>query len=360
MYHKKYKLHCKTLSPVHIGSGEILSRWEYILFNDQILKPNDKFWKHINKKYPERFNSLVADINQSEDLSISLGNNDFISTNIRGITLKKGDNKIDILKEETIKQAFNLLSIKFTGDSEKIRNINLFSGSPNHFIPGSSIKGAIRTGVTVNHLNKCLSLVNNEYSGVEELQNKEKEFAKVDSPISKNFQSIYVSDVVLNPADMLINPVSYLKDDEDFQLYETLSPEISFTINITNTFYKYDRKNTDFCEVFQQTTDFYKTIWNKLKSIAKDPLDKFYSLKDSKVQNSEGLLRVGFGAGQLSNSILHFWKESGKSDVYLYNGNAKRLNKEKKVVFDPYPSTVKQTNTGLPLGWVLIEKIETC
>ena len=28
-YHKKYTLHCEALSPIHIGSGEALSRCEY-------------------------------------------------------------------------------------------------------------------------------------------------------------------------------------------------------------------------------------------------------------------------------------------------------------------------------------------
>lgn len=335
--HKKYKLHCKTLSPIHIGSGEVLSRWEYLIYNNKLYKPKDEFWTAWNKKSPDSINKIV-DLISKDDPNLNFSE------------------YFKVKDEKTLEKYFIKTSASLNLVEGKIRNINLFSGSPDYIIPGSSIKGAIRTGITVNELSKKLISVNNGYDGVRELQEEEKRLAKVDGPISKDFQSIYILDVKLDSENISINPISYLKDDKDFQLYETTIPESSFNIEVTNTLY---RQNFDCNSVFQQASDFYRAIWNKLKLISKDSLNNFYKSKDNEVQSSQGLLRIGFGSGQLSNSILHFWKESGKSDIYLYNGNAKTLNKNKGTIFNPYPSTVKMAN-DMPLGWVLIEKIEQC
>lgn len=355
-YHKKYTLHCKTLSPVHIGSGEVLSRWEYYCADHIIYSPNDSFWNELTKK-SDIFERIINNINYDSPgksltyCGLKPFTKAFLEKHFSVLHIKSnlGYEEVELENRKTN---------KITKEKRfKIRNINLFFGSPNYFIPGSSIKGAIRTGITVNELNKKLSLVENSDNGVKKLQEEENVLSKIDSYISKDFQSIYVTDVSLNPAHLSINPVSYLKDDKDFQLYETINSNVSFVVNITNTFYKHDKNNSNFCEIFQKTTSFYKTIWNQLKSTAKNPLDKFYKSQDNQVQNAKGLLRLGFGAGQLSNSILHFWKEAGKDDAHLYSGNAKKMYKDKKIRFEPYPSTVKMTN-NMPLGWVLITDIK--
>lgn len=351
-YHKKYKLHCKTLSPVHIGSGEVLSRWEYYIYQNNFYRVLDFTWTLLNSANDKLIDKVVKKINE----------------NNQGHSFKKffdsleEDIDISLIHEKYLDKCFSRIPIKTTLTTEKISDINLFSGSPNYIIPGSSIKGALRTGITVNDLEKCLDSSRNKNEIFNKIKFNERKAFEVNSRDSKNFQSVQISDVVLQSNNLSIRELKYLKGDT-FILAELLDEDFEFDIEITHTEYKnklykneidptykaYDFRN----DILQKASSFYKKVWDHLLQ-NDNYVQEFYKNNNSMITNEGSyLLRLGFGAGQLSNSILLPWQEKIKDDKLLRNGKARGKS-------GLYPSTIKRTANGMPLGWVLITKVEEC
>ena len=95
-------------------------------------------------------------------------------------------------------------------------------------------------------------------------------------------------------------------------------------------------------------------------------LENFYDEASKKIKNTRDgkttvspIIRCGYGAGQLSNSILMAWQNNIEDDTLLWQGKAKQLLREEKMqVGDQYPSAPKWDLEGeSPLGWIKINKM---
>lgn len=129
---QNYEFVLHTLAPVHIGSGVKATSKEFIQENGEYYFPEmDKLYLFLEKNYPE---SLPA----FEQYLLDSGSK----------TNKRKSRLIDFLNDQRIKKRdFGGFKIKQNNLVKNLGEVSLFirDGLGNRYIPGSSLKGAIRT-----------------------------------------------------------------------------------------------------------------------------------------------------------------------------------------------------------------------
>lgn len=129
---QNYEFVLHTLAPVHIGSGVKATSKEFIQENGEYYFPEmDKLYLFLEKNYPE---SLPA----FEQYLLDSGNK----------TNKRKSRLIDFLNDQKIEERdFGGFKIKQNNLVKNLGEVSLFirDGLGNRYIPGSSLKGAIRT-----------------------------------------------------------------------------------------------------------------------------------------------------------------------------------------------------------------------
>lgn len=376
-FHKKYKLHCEALSPIHIGSGEILSRWEYVVIAGRLYYANDEFWQILHANSDKSIiEKLINQITGSSSASLTEAFNDLPNKTQLQNALEQSEIEFQSLVNRSNKPI--------------IRNIHRFAGSPNYYIPGSSIKGSMRGAYEIEKIEEekfkpHVKEDNKKFlNGLQkaqvkafydDLENTFKNYAKVDSDISKKFQKVRISDISISPKDMTICPITYAKDEkgqEAAELYECIKAGTKFVITVThaeeNT--EQDKAPDDFVkDVLNPFLNFHKCNFYRLLKISRGTdLEEFYSKIATAIQvNKQNpsinekffLIRCGFGSGQMSNSVLGTWRDYSDDDTPLWQGKAKQLLREEKMkAGDRYPSAPKKDlKNDNPLGWMRIHKV---
>lgn len=134
--YKVYRMSLTTLSPVFIGSGEELNKSMYVYNDNEIMIIDEK---KLIKELLLRKGLYESFLNGCSSGDLNLTN--FLEKNLHGYK------DIDIYKYKITSYS----NIKTNG---KFNNINTFIKSSNGkpYIPGSSIKGAIRTAIIANEI----------------------------------------------------------------------------------------------------------------------------------------------------------------------------------------------------------------
>lgn len=200
--HKRYLFTLRTLAPVHIGSGEIYTQKEYIYENKQYYFPDmGKLYQAIVKHGDPavaKFEGFLMQSGNKNSLQKPRLSNFLNDANIKdrdfgGYYIKATGQEIS---EEQVKNQHG----KPTGQmrSGNLNDIASFIKDPygNPYIPGSSLKGAIRT-----------ILVNEKFK---KDNNKDNRFnipwgASNNKPFNDIFNNIRVSDSqALAPTDLIL------------------------------------------------------------------------------------------------------------------------------------------------------------
>jgi len=193
MEFKTMKLRCEILSPVHIGTGEEIPAYEYIIIDNYLIKLNlDKVLYLLSNKDMDKFNQY----NEAGDY---IGLRKFLVEIYREKEIQDTaieykipvTNDIQKKYEENIDNPENQLLIKMQFRNE-------LSKQP--IIPGSSIKGAIRTAI-LNKLSENFERLPKNSKGAEGVllnafDDKKKRFNVEGDP----FKYLKVPDVSL-PSD---------------------------------------------------------------------------------------------------------------------------------------------------------------
>lgn len=120
----------ETLTPLHIGSGRLLQgNTEYLYFSGQREVAVVDDHKILSLIGEENLDVWLGIINKGEDLL------DYVSRRKPGVT-----------SADTGRRVMQVLSNRSPGGNQTIRE-QLFSGNGQPILPGSSLKGAIRTAV---------------------------------------------------------------------------------------------------------------------------------------------------------------------------------------------------------------------
>lgn len=338
-----YKLECRSWTHIHIGSGVELSRWEYFVYREKLALLNTEcLYKEAsrNSNFIDELTELAGNNEKSKNLEKFL--QDFSKRhNDKGI-------KERLAGPKPVLRSFP------EGFENKVMNLKLFAGSPNCYIPGSSVKGALRTAFIDANLGRM------PYE-LEQLRDRLNDTMQPNSSDSEQiFRHIIVTDSKNIPADNLaIASVSIYSGSGGDSYAEVLLCKKDFELLIAARESKLENPAIpNLKQLLEYADQFYRRVWNDCaksreqiyrdEGLEKDIAD-FY--KDSPPPNDHYLLRVGYGSGQTATSVLLKYRNQHNADRELrtgvYKSNPDKLNRR------PYPYTAKSAVAAAPVVPVL-------
>lgn len=226
--YKVYRMSLTTLSPIFIGSGEELNKSMYVYKGKEISVIDER---KLTKKL-----LLIRGLYEnflSECFSGNLNLTDFLKKNLYGYE------KMDIYK-------YNAISYSDVKTKGKLNNINTFikSSNGNPYIPGSSIKGAIRTAIIVGEVINNKNKYNDIFKSI--INNKNKYYENdIVVNISKNFnvENIFKNIAISDTNDTDINNLfiskrydisTHMEIGHELPIYmELLKPGVKFNFLLT-------------------------------------------------------------------------------------------------------------------------------
>lgn len=388
---ENYKIKLTTLSPVSIGNGQKLNH-----FADYIYDAGENKIHFVNKK-------VIA-----EKLA---ANENLMNRYIAGITTGMDNNRTKFELQNFLKNVLKLQSSDYTlysedahTDTSKELNCIIKNVDGKPYIPGSTIKGALRNALLYNNtgINKD-KLITPFLNEIKKGINK-KEFNKKINQLNKNVEEFFIDKKIFN--DKIIEfpknkfgvsdselidsknvEVRELKRISPFseegnipQLFETLKPntETFFTLSLDNA------KDEDVLTVkkifkrvnifTQNNINLEKTILSKFENNTEEHsklIEQFecFLIKLNNLNENECIMRIGFGKGFYFNSVVQLiykFDETENKEILtkylelLGYKNFKDLEEEGVYPEDAYifPLTRNITSNKISsLGWVKLELI---
>lgn len=312
---KKYNIELKTIGPVFIGSGETINKKEALFKKDKVLIIDTKrmFDYFLKRNLLKQYQEYMLDTNK--DLAIFFK-----------------DNNIDekIYKSWNIKE-FSLGDTKSAGNGDvKGRGIVRFvrDGNGRVYVPGSSLKGMLRTILTGAYI------IQNSDSKIQEKlddtawrigkytykNNLEKSYKKtmdeievqifhkkcfpdsegknkIENKVNDTLRGFMVSDSeYISDEDICVcQKVDVSLDGKEILLplyRECIKPGVTirFGITIDSDFCKYTKP-----DIIESIGRFYENYWNKVSM-------KF---KKAPISNDRYTCFLGGGAGFESKTIIY-------------------------------------------------------
>ncbi len=338
---KKIKL--QTLTPIHIGSGEVLKEnFDYIKIKDgdcfyltiinhksvaNILQQKDKFL----------FNKYISCLQSGESIK------DFIKTHLKNYNIEKYIKRYIYFDEKQ-------------KDIAKDLREQMYDGFGNPYIPGSSIKGAIRT-VILSYLLKEDNKFNSKPDTLFKKEHKER-----NKKLEYNLMhSLQVSDAyfeqgstdALNMINLNIRNQNSFHDTKAKQLVEaiTVGEESSFVMSINNVKYfpfpiesikeLFALINQHTKRILKNEIDFWENYLDEDKIVqdysdtCKNILAKFKSIDENSC-----ILRVGhangwkFITGDWAMDLLHSQQERNEEII-----DKARYKNQQKYENYPFPKS---------------------
>jgi len=324
MKEKWIKLKIKILSPVHIGSGEEITPIEYLITDNKFIKID--------------MDSLFTDEEFKQKQLIE----DFIKKSSEGNRYIGDIVSNDLLKKHTLYSIDISNTAQEYIKSHKI-NIRAFIKSANRvYIPGSSLKGSILSGVieqilskkNINRFNNYedhLRDVLNEITNGEKLGRFSKWLDVRDSELKSVEESLeVVKTEIIGARTNEAIPV----------LYEALKTGMEFETEIRTQSQK-DEK-----ELLEIASNFYKEVYKKEKNFFKE---KNINVQLPQLSNNTYILRLGQGSTAWSTSFLILAEELNIRNYTIQRSRFHRISGP--------PRTRKLVSGTISMGWVEI-KIE--
>ena len=344
---KKYKLKCKILSPIHVGTGSEIEPFDYIIQGNKFYKISlENFLLNLDHKDRERFDQLVSKNNVNE---------------IRKFIIEKWDaekyaveffcdvsTEVYKVYQENISHIENQLLINPFIRS-KVNNLP--------YIPGSTIKGAIRTAL-ISELAKKMNDIENNWNIEAKILNCQNDRGFLD-PKKDPFRAIKISDGFLALGSTVILKIVNVSKDKSGEL-------ISLKIQMLNevTYSGISGKNIEFetemiIDNNLQQTHFLKTIID-IEAIKKS-CNSFYQ---SKMADEDKDFYRGTSLERTSHDLC--LQEFDNNSFLVRLG---RFSGVENVTLDKYrdpnvprgKSWGKTKNIGemkYPLGWLKITFME--
>jgi len=313
------KIKIRVLSPVHIGSGEEISPLEYFIKDGKFYRVN--------------IDSLFTSIEFKPRME------EFIEK-------AKGERKISEILPLSILEKHILYSINISPLNSQFNQIQVkeyIKSAGRVYIPGSSIKGSILSGVLENVLSKKKILKLDNFDDLlgmtlSEIKKEDKfntgKFLRWldvrDSNFKKPDESLDLSQIKV---------VGAARGGLLLILYETLKKDTEFETEIISHS-KFSEE-----EILKFADQFYRKVYQKEKEFAKG---KNVILPE--IPSNSYLLRIGQGSTAWSTSFFILAEELG-----IKNYDIKRPKNQK--IKGP-PRTRKLLSGTISMGWIVITKIE--
>ena len=303
------RLILETINPVHIGNGETIDPYEYII-TDKLYKIN--LWKFISSlNYEDKENFL------------KISSSDMVET--RRFIKEKADlsnGSVSNVSEYSMnvnQDAYRIYADKI-GDPNNQLSIQTFIKTLDRpFIPGSSVKGAIRTALLFSMADKPII----------DTMNIQQNVFKFKNPLEDPFRALTITDSIPIDVDkMLICPIrTYAKNKKKGNKFEesgyiTLiegtdsfytgnSVKIFHNINIDHRLQKMINLidiNTDkiasSCNEFsQRIIEEELNFYENSDSYAYDIYQNFEKDLYNLIKENKFMFRLGWGSGYNSSTI---------------------------------------------------------
>lgn len=336
-YLKKYEVTITTKGPIYIGSGNTINKKEYYIDTDEervyLFNPIKIFKEILKRGLEEKYIKYM----HSPGIPMNLG--EFLNKNGIGIM------KVKQMAEYSISAAN--LEESIHDFKKKSRNINTFisEAGNNKYIPGSSLKGALRTALIVDEIyrnkfeyNKfseiSMDIEKDAYSKriknignyAEKIENKalrtlNRKDTKKEDPVNDIMSCIRVGDseVIPNENMTLCQRIdkfqSKLNDDNFINIlpiyYECIKPNVSIKTNIT-------------IDTSLSNDISIDRIKRAIATYSKVLDDEFNSKFDSEYC-CENVMFIGGYTGYPSKTLLYSLLDDNKLDIIrrVINSNSK-------------------------------------
>jgi CRISPR type III-A-associated RAMP protein Csm5 len=375
------KLKAETWTHVHVGAGKSLSRWEYYFDQDRLVLLDYAKLADEALRTPDLIDKMVAAADEP------------------GGSLHACLRTRDALTRRRLAAGYRVLPeylAKADEEDRQIRMLRLLTGSPKCYLPGSTIKGALRTAYMSDRVNRSKDKqaifardANDEMVSFKNFQfNIGRPFRDLRSLDNDLFQNVLVRDTAtFKDKDIGIAGVNIyarqrtsqrgetkrvIPSDED-EYCEVVLCQSKFEIEMVLRTERLKNKPIKSVVDLLETADrFYRRVWTyektnqgQLKRRRGDVAD-FYMDDGTEPSDEYYLLRMGYGTGQPGTSLLIDYKEfyqteyTDTADVPLRHPSVYRRNPKLKTRM-PYPYTARAAAAGgvaerQPLGWIVIAK----
>ncbi len=340
-----------TLSPVHIGTDERLTAYVDYIFEDGYLYYIDY----------DKLGKRIASLSDSKDIM-----NDFVKV-VKKQADSKGRAQYDLQKfiKDNFATRDDLYSKKVKAYTEVTEEVQAqVKSAGRSYIPGSSLKGALRTAILAYHIKKEGYDVNQgggAYIG-------EDIFGRFNDDVLKYLR---VSDTnTLDPARVEIaTTIRYHLEDfsRQMRMQKEVIPEnteLDFRINgkakDISERYNYLKAGQE-REILKLVNKFSLDFLEKELDIITDITDlkaiknKYINLinqAEQYQQNNKGaILRLGSGKGFYNNVILNYYDKNGREKIL------RKVKDDVKEELFPKTKSVVIRNEEIAdiLGWIKIE-----
>jgi CRISPR type III-A-associated RAMP protein Csm5 len=306
------KVKITTLAPVHIGSGDTLAKLD--------------FWIENNKFNRVDIDSLLEDKDALP----------YLKTN--PLTSDKRINEIFPLQLLNKHKSYEL-PIHRSCTLQRVNQVKEYIKSKNKvYIPGSSLKGAILSGV-IYYIATQKQIQPNLYKEYNDfLEEIFKNLSITNNQRARFSQWLNVTDSNLleiqNTLELSCAYVTYKKDKKKglHINYETLKIGTSFEVELATSIdnFKFGRYEPQ--QILEFATKFYEKIYNEEKAL------NFIVLPE--IPPKSYLLRIGQGSTKLSTSLMLLERSLNPKTIKLEES----LN----------PKTIKLID-NMSMGWISVQ-----
>ncbi|MBX9722172.1 MAG: type III-A CRISPR-associated RAMP protein Csm5, partial [Candidatus Obscuribacterales bacterium] len=378
---------------LHIGCGRDVGRWEYFFTAD---KQQLSFLDYDKLAEEAVVNESLID-ELTEAASRDVGGS--LQRFLLNYESKDPGLKQRICSSAGLRTLPSLLR-DLSPEARSIRRMRLFVGSPKCYIPGSSIKGALRSAYVSNLIENSKYKEEfmprdshaDDFTNLRMLRERMQKTFRNSSEDTRFFENLIVRDSsAIDSQQMGIASIGLFgsskkssqnndrpKAGNDSDEYaEVMLADTKFQIEISlRTCRSYALPLSGVEQLMQISDHFFRQVWaaeranqQSLKSQGKgvkDTLD-FYEGAQTQIPDDCYLLRVGYGTGQMAHSVLlnyrnHYAKEFGqRADHPLRHSSIYARKRPELKARDPYPFTSRsalagEREQGLPPGWILVSK----
>ncbi|AEH07256.1 type III-A CRISPR-associated RAMP protein Csm5 [Methanothermococcus okinawensis] len=358
----KKVLKITTISPLNIGNGDVYSNMDYYIENGKA--------KIINME--ELFEN-IKDIHKIDELTKLIKHN--MNNNRMELSVKEAYESIGLYLDEHILKEVNC-NIKMDA---KIQVKKFINQNGKYYVPGSSLKGAIRTAYIFDYYDKHIDKL------VNILENKKIHDNKKGNEVVKTaiggikddfFKYLLITDSNIIPPENFefINTIRYNTMDAKKGKKSNTIPEpkevlkknseLRVELTIKDGFPKNFEDIKNMCNKFSKTVVEFEL---NNKYLPQETI-KFYNNLLNNIKNNDNsfYLAIGSGSSYLSKTIyLLLWKhDKGNKKGYLNimkNIFEKERNRKLKASlkgarhYIEFPRTrVLDSNKNIPMGWVKI------
>src|SRR5690554_519136 len=354
----QFKINATVITPISIGNGSELSPYkDYFIDNDKVHYIDENKLSQLLAKDPALMDSYVEGVANMDGNRSNFDLKGFVQNHL-------SINPFDLVRN----------SIEFRGNSNAKLPINEAIKTPTGkpYIPGSSLKGAIKTALVYTDLEKTdfgnkwkedffrqLERIHfNQYpkesflrtqlkNELNELEKTLKHKAEIQNKQTNLIERLTVSDSTTLEHDNL----------SVIDLERTKIPVRREALKVGSNFQFEINSPIDDWGLFQEKLNHFASIADKSK-------EKLYNLIENSFDNQtdEAYLAIGFGKGVYLNSILVSLKDfacQNHQKKLFENYLSVLFPKSRNLDIDSFPITEFRTfNKNQALGWIKLEKTD--